>query len=154
MASCHAHLFEWFKRFSKGCQNVKDNKCPRQPSTSKTKENVDKICSTRSPTQCLNGSWNHEHWQKHTIDKIFSTGLPIQCPNGSWNHEHWHRHTIDKILHEGITLWTKFVRWCSLGFSYQSKENATRKLFYHSPGTWWLLERWETFQKIIICNKT
>jgi hypothetical protein len=36
-------VFEWHKRFRKDCEEVEDDERPGRPSTSKTKENVEKI---------------------------------------------------------------------------------------------------------------
>ena len=39
----HVHVFEWFKRFQDGLENLKDDSCPGRPSTSKTDDNIEKI---------------------------------------------------------------------------------------------------------------
>ncbi|GFT23340.1 protein GVQW3 [Trichonephila clavipes] len=40
-----ARVFEWFKRFKDGRQDVEDDSRPGRPSTSKTDENVEKVAS-------------------------------------------------------------------------------------------------------------
>ncbi|GFU56654.1 protein GVQW3 [Trichonephila clavipes] len=40
-----ARVFEWFKRFKDGRQDVEDDSWPDRPSTSKTDENVEKVAS-------------------------------------------------------------------------------------------------------------
>ncbi|GFX00422.1 protein GVQW3 [Trichonephila clavipes] len=40
-----ARVFEWFKRFKDGRQDVEDDSRPGHPSTSKTDENVEKVAS-------------------------------------------------------------------------------------------------------------
>ncbi|GFS77214.1 protein GVQW3 [Trichonephila clavipes] len=40
-----ARVFEWFKRFNDGRQDVEDDSRPGRPSTSKTDENVEKVAS-------------------------------------------------------------------------------------------------------------
>ncbi|GFT47338.1 mariner Mos1 transposase [Trichonephila clavipes] len=41
----HARVFQWFKRFKDGRQDVEDDSRPGRPSTSKTEENVEKVAS-------------------------------------------------------------------------------------------------------------
>ncbi|GFV44653.1 protein GVQW3 [Trichonephila clavipes] len=41
----HARVFEWFKRFKDGRQDVEDDSRPCRPSTSKTDEYVEKVAS-------------------------------------------------------------------------------------------------------------
>jgi hypothetical protein len=41
--SC-SQVFEWHKRLLEGREEVEDDERPGRPSTSKTKENVEKIC--------------------------------------------------------------------------------------------------------------
>ncbi|GFX16759.1 protein GVQW3 [Trichonephila clavipes] len=51
MSEClsRARVFEWFKRFKDGRQDVEDDSRPGRPSTSKTDENVEKVaCLIRS----------------------------------------------------------------------------------------------------------
>jgi len=36
----HTQVFEWFKRFKEGWEEIGDDQCPSRPSTSKTDANV------------------------------------------------------------------------------------------------------------------
>ena len=39
----HTQVFEWFKRFKDGREEIGDDQCPGHPSTSKTEDNIEKI---------------------------------------------------------------------------------------------------------------
>ena len=39
-------VFEWFKRFKDGREEIGDDHCPGCPSTSKTEANIEKVCET------------------------------------------------------------------------------------------------------------
>ena len=40
----HSNVFIWFNRFKNGCESVEDDPWPSRPSTSKTDENIVKVC--------------------------------------------------------------------------------------------------------------
>lgn len=46
-------VFEWYKRFGKGQEEVEDSEYPSRPSTSKTDTNIKKVKQTIQNDQCL-----------------------------------------------------------------------------------------------------
>ena len=46
-------VFEWFKRFKEGREEIRDDQRPGRPSTSKTDTNIERVGETVEQNRCL-----------------------------------------------------------------------------------------------------
>ena len=56
----HTQVFEWFRRFKEGREEIGDDQCPGRPSTAKTEANIEKNrwnCSTKSSPEHSSNCW-------------------------------------------------------------------------------------------------